>query len=52
MGFQVAEAACCFVRVKRTKNPEKRKLAMQLGQRARLALRRFERIAALARRIF
>ena len=52
VGFHVAEAACCFARVKRAKNPEKRMLAMQRGQRARLALQRFERIAVLARRIF
>ena len=35
-----------------TKNPEKRMLAMQRKPRALLELQRFERIAALERRIF
>lgn len=52
IGFHVAEAACCFVLAKSTENPEKRMLAMQRERRARLALQRFERIAALERRIF
>ena len=38
-----------FILAKSTENPEKRRLALQ---RARLALQRFERIAALERRIF
>src|SRR5690348_16679973 len=52
IGFHVAEAACCFVLAKSTENPEKRMLAMQREQRALLELQRFERIAALERRIF
>ena len=52
IGFHVAEAACCFVLAKSTKNPEKRMLAIQREQRALLELQRFERIAALERRIF
>jgi hypothetical protein len=52
IGFQVAEAAYCFVLAKSTENPEKRMLALQREQRARLALQRFERIAALERQIF
>ena len=52
IGFHVAEAACCFVLAKSTENPEKRLLAMQREQRALLELQRFERIAALERRIF
>ena len=48
----MAEAACCFVMAKSTENPEKRMLAMQREQRALLELQRFERIAALERRIF
>ena len=52
IGFHVAEAACCFVLAKSTENPEKRMLALQREQRARLELQRFERIAALERRIF
>ena len=49
IGVHVTEAACCFVLAKSTENPEKRMLAMQ---RALLELQRFERIAALERRIF
>src|ERR1051326_2342039 len=52
MGFHVAEAACCFILAKSTQNPEKRMLAMQREQQALLELQRFERIAALERRIF
>ena len=52
IGFHVAEAACCFVLAKSTENPEKRLLAMQREQRAILEVQRFERIAALERRIF
>ena len=52
IGFHVAEAACCIVLAKSTHNPEKRMLAMQQEQRAMLELQRFERIAALERRIF
>ena len=52
IGFHVAEAACCFVLAKSTENPEKWMLAMQREQRAMLELQRFERIAALERRIF
>ena len=52
IGFHVAEAACCFVLAKSAENPEKRMLAMQREQRALLELQRFERIAALERRIF
>jgi hypothetical protein len=52
IGIHVAEAACCFVLAKSTENPEKRMLAMQREQRALLELQRFERIAALERRIF
>ena len=52
IGFHVAEVACCFVLAKSTENPEKRMLAMQREQRARLEMQRFERIAALERRIF
>lgn len=52
IGFHVAEAACCSVLAKSTENSEKRMLAMQRGQRAMLELQRFERIAALERRIF
>lgn len=52
MGFHVAEAACCFILAKSTENPEKRLLAMQREQRALLEVQRFERIAALERRIF
>ena len=52
IGFHVAEAACCFVLAKSTENPEKRMLAMQREQRALLELQRFERIAALERRVF
>ena len=52
IGFHVAEAACCFILAKSTQNPEKRMLAMQREQRALLELQRFERIAALERRIF
>ena len=52
IGFHVAEAACCFVLAKSTENPEKRMLAMQREQRALLEVQRFERIAALERRIF
>jgi hypothetical protein len=52
MGFHVAEAACCFILAKSTDNPEKRMLAMQREQRALLEVQRFERIAALERRIF
>src|SRR5579871_973987 len=52
IGFHVAEAACCFVLAKSTENPEKRMLAMQREQRAMLEVQRFERIAALERRIF
>ena len=37
---------------KSTEHPEKRMLAMQREQRAMLELQRFERIAALERRIF
>ena len=50
--FYVAEAACCFVLAKSTETPEKRMLAMLREQRAMLELQRFERIAALERRIF
>ena len=46
------QAACCFVLAKSTENPEKRMLAIQREQRAQLELQRFERIAALERRIF
>ncbi len=52
IGFHVAEAACCFVLAKSTENAEKRMLAMQREQRAMLEVQRFERIAALERRIF
>src|SRR5215471_6005238 len=52
IGFHVAEAACCFVLAKSTENPEKCMLAMQREQRALLEVQRFERIAALERRIF
>ncbi len=52
IGFHIAEAACCFILTKSTENPEKRLLSMQREQRARLELQRFERIAALERRIF
>jgi hypothetical protein len=52
IGFHVAEAACCFILAKSTDNPEKRLLAMQREQRAQLEVQRFERIAALERRIF
>ncbi len=52
IGFHVAEAACCFILAKSTENPEKRMLAMQREQRALLEVQRFERIAALERRIF
>ena len=52
IGFHVAEAACCFMLAKSTQNPEKRRLSMQREQRALLELQRFERIAALERRIF
>jgi hypothetical protein len=52
IGFHVAEAACCFILAKSTENPEKRMLAMQRKQRAMLEVQRFERIAALERRIF
>ena len=52
IGFHVAEAACCFILAKSTQNPEKRMLAMQREQRAVLEPQRFERIAALERRIF
>jgi hypothetical protein len=52
IGFHVAEAACCFILAKSTENPEKRMLAMQREQRAMLELQRFERIAALERRVF
>jgi hypothetical protein len=52
IGFHVAEAACCFILAKSTENPEKRMLAMQREQRAMLEVQRFERIAALERRIF
>jgi hypothetical protein len=52
IGFHVAEAACCFILAKSTDNPEKRMLAMQREQRALLEVQRFERIAALERRIF
>lgn len=52
IGFHVAEAACCFILAKSTENPEKRLLAMQREQRALLEVQRFERIAALERRIF
>src|SRR5215468_5498230 len=52
IGFHVAEAACCFILAKSTENPEKRLVAMQREQRALLEVQRFERIAALERRIF
>lgn len=52
IGFHIAEAACCFILAKSTENPEKRMLAMQQEQRALLEVQRFERIAALERRIF
>lgn len=52
IGFHVAEAACCFILAKSTENPEKRILAMLREQRALLEAQRFERIAALERRIF
>jgi hypothetical protein len=52
IGFHVAESACCFILAKSTENPEKRMLAMQREQRAMLEVQRFERIAALERRIF
>src|SRR5215471_20071332 len=52
IGFHVAEAACCFILAKSTENPEKRLLAMHREQRALLEVQRFERIAALERRIF
>jgi hypothetical protein len=52
IGVHVTEAACCFVLAKSTENPEKRMLAMQREQRALLEIQRFERIAALERRIF
>ena len=42
----------CFILAKSTENPEKRMLALQREQRALLELQRFERIAALERRIF
>jgi len=52
VGFHVAEIVCCFVLAKSTENPEKRIQAMQREQRAALELARYERIAALERRIF
>ncbi len=52
IGFHIAELVCCFILAKSTDNPEKRLLAMQREQRAALELARFERLAALERRIF
>ena len=48
----LAETLCCFALANSIGNLEKRMLAMQWEQRALLELQRFERLAALERRIF
>lgn len=48
----MAEALCRFVLANSIGNLEKRRLSMQREQRTLLELQRFERIAALERRIF